>query len=236
MAKRLRRMETPAVVQATPRIDARFAVATRGNEKRAPVQQRPSDASRRRPPDFTVLTGTNCPRRRSPVGGALHCSGTYRCRARRAQLAQENSWETVGVSRTRERADSQARAQAFAITSAPGASARVLPGRGARVARYRHRGRRRPAPQLRLHRAPDPRRHRPLVGRRARPHRLEHRRIEADRDDRGEPRLPPTRRLRPGRRALPLHARRPLRPLRRLRPALVLLASHVSPRASCDRT
>jgi hypothetical protein len=44
MAKRLRRMETPAVVQATPRIDAGFAVATSGNEKRAAVQQRPSGA------------------------------------------------------------------------------------------------------------------------------------------------------------------------------------------------
>jgi hypothetical protein len=31
-------------VQATPRIDARFAVATYGNEKRAAVQQRPSGA------------------------------------------------------------------------------------------------------------------------------------------------------------------------------------------------
>jgi hypothetical protein len=45
MAKRGRRMETPAVVQATPRIDARFAFATAGNEKRAAVQQRPSGAS-----------------------------------------------------------------------------------------------------------------------------------------------------------------------------------------------
>jgi hypothetical protein len=44
MAKRLRRMETPAVVQATPRIDARFALATSGNEERAAVQQRPSGA------------------------------------------------------------------------------------------------------------------------------------------------------------------------------------------------
>ena len=61
-------METPAVVQATPRIDARFASATTGNEKRAAVQQRPSGASSRRPPVLTVLTGTNCPVDGDPSG------------------------------------------------------------------------------------------------------------------------------------------------------------------------
>jgi hypothetical protein len=112
MAKRGRRMETPAVVQATPRIDARVACATAGNEKRAAVQQRPSGASRRRPPDLTVLTGTNCPRRRSPVGGALHCSGTYRCRVHRARESKRKLSETVRHARKPAHARTRTRATA----------------------------------------------------------------------------------------------------------------------------